>query len=175
MTKEPIMIDGVDVSGCEYLYIDSRYNDKCCSASIGGDSLCNPSAMLCSNYVEQLKQQLDALEVENEKLKQYNASKQASYETMQIEWNEAKNKVKELKAENKNIVICYKNNLLTLNHEELVNNKLTNRCLKLEQTLLEIKEICKLAPKKTMCNSCLTFGFPPEHELIKLILHKCEV
>ena len=46
---------------------------------------------------------------------------------------------------------------------------------KLKQVLQEIKEICKIAPKETTCDRCHTFGFPPEHELIKLILQKCEV
>lgn len=49
--------------------------------------------------VKELMQQLDALETENEKLRQYKASKQASYETMQKEWNDAKNEVKKLKKE----------------------------------------------------------------------------
>lgn len=43
-----------------------------------------------------------------------------------------------------------------------------------KQALQEIKEICKIAPKETTCDRCHTFGFPPEHELIKLILQKCE-
>lgn len=69
MTDKQIIIDKVDVSGCEYLYTDSRYNDKCCSASIGGDSLCKPSEMLCVKYVEHLKEQLKRKEQECEKLK----------------------------------------------------------------------------------------------------------
>lgn len=111
---------------------------------------------------EEWAKKYDQLKAENEKLKQYKTSKQASYETMQVQWNEAKNEVKELKAENKNIVICYKNNLLTLNHEELVNNKLTNRCLKLEQALQEIKDYCNKYPQNSI-------GFKQQ------ILQKCEV
>ena len=52
MTDKQIIIDGVDVSECEYLYTDSKYNDKCCSASIGGNCLCKPSEMICVKYVE---------------------------------------------------------------------------------------------------------------------------
>lgn len=65
---EQIIIDGVDVSGCEHLYTDSRYNDKCCSASIGGNCLCKPSEMLCVKYVECLKVQLKRKEQSEEKL-----------------------------------------------------------------------------------------------------------
>ena len=69
MTNKKVIIDKVDVSGCEYLYTDSRYNDKCCSASIGGDCLCEPSEMLCVKYVEHLKEQLKCKEQECEELK----------------------------------------------------------------------------------------------------------
>ena len=37
---------------------------------------------------------------------------------MQREWNEAKNEVKKLKAENKELKNCYKNNIEVLRHEE---------------------------------------------------------
>lgn len=60
MTNKQI-IDGVDVSGCEYLYTDSKYHDKCCSTSIGGNCLCKPSEMLCVKYVEYLKEQINQL------------------------------------------------------------------------------------------------------------------
>ena len=53
--------------------------------------------------VKELMEQLDALQAENKKLRQYKGSKQASYETMQKECNEAKNDVKQLKAENKKL------------------------------------------------------------------------
>ena len=69
MTDKQIIIDGVNVSGCEYLYTDNRYNDKCCSASISGDSLCKPSEMICVKYVEYLKEQLKHKEQECEELK----------------------------------------------------------------------------------------------------------
>ena len=69
MTDKQTIIDRVDVSGCEYLYTDNRYNDKCCSASISGDSLCKPSEMICVKYVEYLKEQLKHKEQECEELK----------------------------------------------------------------------------------------------------------
>ena len=71
MIDNQIIIDKVNVSGCEYLYTDSKYNDKCCSASIGGDCLCKPSEMLCVKYVEHLKEQLKRKEQECERLKWY--------------------------------------------------------------------------------------------------------
>lgn len=43
------------------------------------------------------EEQLDQLKAENEVLKQYKASKQASYESMQRQWNEAINKNRKLK------------------------------------------------------------------------------
>lgn len=71
MTNEQIIIDKVNVSGCEYLYTDSTYNDKCCSASIGGDSLCKPSEMMCVKYVEYLKEQLKRVEQKLAYIKEY--------------------------------------------------------------------------------------------------------
>ena len=49
--------------------------------------------------IKDLEQQLDQLKAENETLKQYKASKQASYESIQREWNQAVNENRELKAE----------------------------------------------------------------------------
>ena len=54
-------------------------------------------------FAKQTFEQLNQLKADNDKLKQYKASKQASYETMQREWNKAKNEVKQLKAENKEL------------------------------------------------------------------------
>ena len=68
MTDKQIIIDGVDVNSCEYLYTD-KYNDKCCGASISGDALCKPSEMICFKYVETLKQQLSRKTQECEELK----------------------------------------------------------------------------------------------------------
>lgn len=76
------------------------------------------------------------LKAENEKLKQYKASKQASYETMQIEWNEAKNEVKQLKAEVKK----YKQlaNSFEADFFNALSNKESNYVKKLKHDLQEI-------------------------------------
>lgn len=89
MTKEPIMIDDVDVSGC------SLYHDGICLnyRTDDGYDKCNA---VCDYASYELRQTLKRKEQEFE---QYKKSKQASYETMQKEWNEAKNEVKELKVE----------------------------------------------------------------------------
>ena len=52
---------------------------------------------------KEYEQQLDQLKAENDTLKQYKASKQASYESMQREWNQAVNENRELKADNKHL------------------------------------------------------------------------
>ena len=89
MTNKKVIIDKVDVSGCEYLYTDSKYNDKCCSASIGGDCLCKPSEMLCVRYVEHLKEQLKRKEQECERLKWYlKEIRDDELKNLDIEWDE---------------------------------------------------------------------------------------
>ena len=58
------------------------------------------------DYIEHYNrqcEQLDQLKSENDTLKQYKASKQASYESMQREWNQAVNENRELKADNKHL------------------------------------------------------------------------
>lgn len=101
--------------------------------------------------VKELMQQLDALETENEKLRQYKASKQASYETMQKEWNDAKNKVKQLKSENEH-----------LSEKEEEARHYLKEAFKLKQALQEIKDYCNKYPQNSI-------GFK------KQILQKCEV
>lgn len=85
----------------------------------------------------QAMEKIEKLEAENEKLKQYKTSKQASYETMQIEWNEAKNEVKKLKAENET-----KQKALELQKSWIDNLEFQRTNLK--QTLTEIKEIAEM-------------------------------
>lgn len=68
-----IIIDSIDVRGCEYLF--TNHNDeRCCSASLGSDSPCNPEGMICYKYIEHLKLQLKRKEQECEKIKQDNAT-----------------------------------------------------------------------------------------------------
>jgi regulator of replication initiation timing len=76
------------------------------------------------------------LKAENEKLKQYKSSKQASYETMQREWNEAKNEVKKLKAENEELKGLNIGLVHLLKYE-------FNRIIKLRMCLQDIKEVAE--------------------------------
>ena len=171
-SKQTIIIDGVNVEECRHFNYGEGYNQEteefvegACECITAHDSYGELMYYgICKGhncYYKQLKRK-------EQELEQYKKSKQSSYETMQREWNEAKNEVKQLKEENKNIVLCYKNNLLVLNHEELVNNKLTNRCLKLEQALQEIKKIAE------RINNEGIYGYVITDELDK-ILQKCEV
>lgn len=148
MTNKQTIIDEVDVSGCEYLYTDSRYNDKCCSASVGGNCLCKPSEMLCVKYVECLKVQLKRKEQECENLKQYNDSKQASYESMQRQWNEVELENRKLKKENEELKIEIKQQRQNVADSDVFATFCYDEEQRLKQTLAEIKEI---AEKRVPC------------------------
>ena len=90
---KPIIIDGVDVSECEF-YTDRLYTNCKSGCSAYADDCKSEYRQNC--YYKQLQR----LKAENEKLKQYKQSKQASYETMQTEWNKAINESRDVKAEN---------------------------------------------------------------------------
>lgn len=100
----------------------------------------------------------DQLKAEVELLRQYKGSKQASYETMQREWNEAKNEVKKLKTEKEELKkqacglrpeikyiineICCKYNInAKYYHEKIV--EIINNLDQLKQVLQEIKKIAQ--------------------------------
>lgn len=81
-----------EIINCEYCIVLGNEN-KCKALQIETHTCLGITAKnKCPIY--KLKQQLKRKEQE---LEQYKKSKQASYETMQIEWNEAKNEVKQLK------------------------------------------------------------------------------
>lgn len=104
---------------------------------------------------------IDKLVAENDRLKRYKDSKQASYESMQREWNKAVNENRELKAENDylKLKISHYENLLKQDFtksrtaEEVVQHAnylreqgrivLIEENQKLKTTLTEIKEIVK--------------------------------
>ena len=166
MTDKQIIIDGVDVSECEYLYTDSKYNDKCCSASIGGNCLCKPSEMICVKYVECLKEQLkhkeqelqeamdNYVKLDNQRVKEYNelvdkynnkeqeleqykASKQASYEALQKKCNELELEKRKLKERlDQWISKCEQETKLKEFHK--------NETDEYKNTLLYIKEIAEV-------------------------------
>lgn len=144
MTDKQIIIDGCDVSGCKYLYTDSKYNDKCCSASIGGNCLCKPSEMICIKYVECLKEQLKAKEQELQqamdnyvqldlqRVKEYNELVDL-YKAKEQECKELKKELEVIYDDCKGCPTC---------NEALYNaNLYAKEYRKLKQTLIEIKEI----------------------------------
>lgn len=182
MTKKPIMIDGVDVSGCRHFNYGEGYNQEteefvegaceCITAHDGyGEFMYYGICKGCDCYYKQLKrkeEENDQLKAEKETLEKDLAGFDAILETFKAQY-------KELKAEKINIENDFAVEIqarLFHTHKHLEYLELSNLY---EQALQEIKEMCKLAPKQTTCDRCHTFGFPPEHELIKLILQKCEV
>ena len=102
------------------------------------------------------------LKADKEILKKDKANLDVIIETLKAQFNQLKEENDELQEKIKAYDEVYSN------HDVL--NERNNY----KQALQKIKEICKLAPKETTCDRCHTFGFPPEHELIKVILQKCE-
>ena len=86
-------------------------------------------------YTKQVFEQLDQLKTECEewKNKYYSSTTETKADLIK--------QIKQLKAENEELKTCYKNNLEVLRHEEKVNNNLTDRVMKAEQALQEIKGI----------------------------------
>ena len=158
MTDKQIIIDGVDVNYCPNHYNgwSALHRDTIPMCECGYDRECKPKYFQCSYYVKCLEQKLQCKEqeceqqkVENETLKQYKGSKQASYETMQNEWNKAVNANRQLKKENEDL----KNAYTRLN---ALYNENCNFTGKLEETLIEIIEIAKPYQKeiKKICGNC---------------------
>lgn len=100
MTDKPVIVDGVDVSGCDFLAKEDDY----CSYSgehraYKGQCGCSDEEMCKDHpncfYKKALKQlqrkaqECEELKEEVDLLRQYKGSKQASYESMQAEWNNA--------------------------------------------------------------------------------------
>jgi len=85
---ENIIIDGVDVSECTYYSHNGYKNVSCMNAHNG--------MMKCENFPCYYKQ-FQRVKAE---LEQYKKSKQASYEVMQVEWNKARNELKDIKTNN---------------------------------------------------------------------------
>ena len=85
--KEPIIVHGVDVSKCDRLNLASAY---------GWDDPDMCSIPCCKNAPNCLFKQLAR---KTQELEQYKKSKQASYETMQREWNKATLENRKLKQE----------------------------------------------------------------------------
>ena len=199
MTKEPIMIDEIDVAECEFCEEEKYcniypftcdFNDYCKS-----NTDCFVKKLLlklkrkeqeCEAYkmeAEEGKEINAELKAENEKLKQYKASKQASYESMQREWNEAKNEIKQLKAENEELKETISDKEKWLSEIEIKNSeywkekyadlhiRYGNRIEEYKQALQEIKEIAEYDFKERMNAE----DYHNMTEVLQQILQKCEV
>ena len=182
MTDKQIIIDGIDVSGCIYYEDGKCLNGEMVQCNCKKVAVCyykeyKRKEQECEelkenlpNAITRLMGELDQLKAENEVLKQYKASKQASYESMQREWNEAVNENRELKAENEELKD--KNNRLTilgmdLNQSNEVlrksffqtdksRDKWREQAEKYSKALAEIKEIAEPYQKeiKKICGNC---------------------
>ena len=80
----------------------------------------------------------------------------------------------QLKKENENMISCCKNNLLVLDHEELVDNRLTDRVMKAEQALQGIKEIAEDECKNCTVKLLLEDEINCKRCYKTKILEKCE-
>lgn len=104
--------------------------------------------------------QFEEIRKQNEKLKQYNDSKQVSYESMQQQWNEVELENRRLKVEKEEIKkylgISHKTILKRLEKLTEFRDEDRDEIYKLKQTLTEIKEISEPYQKeiKKICGNC---------------------
>lgn len=199
MTAKQIIIDGVNVLNCgHYSQFEGETENACYimqKTFIGKEEI-SKEYCSCETYPNCYYKQLKRKEQE---LEQYKKSKQASYETMQTEWNEAINEVSQLKKENeelkkrnKNLDNSITNALNRIKHlkehtplycrackgkEDYTNlerhYEVTLKCNhKYLQAIKDIKELCNIG---------IVNGLSEEQYLAELrswqkqILQKCEV
>lgn len=128
MTKEPIMIDDVNVSECEEHYLNKYNEHMCCDYKTSDCSHCKPKQKQCYFYVESIENKLKHKEQECEELKIKNKEqkrqlrvrasilntyKQALQKIKQIAEDECKNcTVKLLLEDEINCKRCYKTKIL---------------------------------------------------------------
>lgn len=129
MTNNEIIIDGVNVAECEF--IDNGEIKNACKLGYWTDVLdYTPNCVNNKKCVfKKLALQLQRAKAE---LEQYKASKQASYESMQEQWNNAVNELRDLKASDK---IEFKQ------YYKAENERMKAEIEKLKQALEEIEEI----------------------------------
>ena len=96
--KEQIMIDDVDVSGCESIEHHSLN-----PITLANEFLSTPMCRAYQSKCEGRNCYFKQLARKTQELEQYKKSKQASYETMQREWNKATLENRKLKLERKGL------------------------------------------------------------------------
>ena len=127
--KEQIMINGVDVSGCKYYLHNTHKN-------------CGVGLVDCEGKDCIFKQ----LARKTQEFEQYKKSKQASYETMQREWNKVTLENRSLKKECEGL----KERLKILDEEDIVYEITENEFNKMNayrKALEEIEDICNVADR----------------------------
>ena len=156
MKHKPIYLDGVNVSECRYFLKDTEGQDYntdefvkgCCEAKgscigyeFAGYGLCRGDK---DCYFKQLARKTQECEELKKQLMQ--KSEVDMFFNTPIEgWSNDPCGICPHKAENEELKKCYKNNSALLDFEETNTTKLVNKVMKLEKTLIEIKEIAKEA------------------------------
>ena len=158
MTDKQIIIDGVDVSECNFtLERDGKIKCECTHAT-GFGVICDCESWKTCDYKnykrkeQELQEAMDNyVQLDLQRVKEYNElvdlykAKEQECEALQMSENEAREIIAELKAENDE---------LRNFHINLVGVKECNirELLKLKQTIAEIKEICNEYQKEYILN-----------------------
>ena len=120
MTGKQIIIDGVDVSGCERHCSDNRNNPNMCYSEMNETySKCNPKEKQCNFYITSIEKQLKRKEQECKKLRfpmkdnnyailtkeEFENFNQFKKENKQLKQTLAE--IKEIAENNKRSVLCF--------------------------------------------------------------------
>ena len=172
MTKnnEQIIIDGVDVNGCEYYNKINKHTGQYCICELEPNCLYKQlkrKEQECEELKKHLEEEsklghkavqdeantffdllkvqkeLDQLKKENEELKLENKKLENANNALHDDLFEIKQKIKQYKKDSEAHKKCYKNNLKNLRETEFNLTKLADKYMKLEKTLEEIREIAK--------------------------------
>lgn len=173
MTKEPIMIDDVDVSGCGYLnkeHLTSTKETECYKYGTCNNQTCEyKNGMRYQNVLEQLKRKEQECE-ELKKSVRSNKDKRKKATERYLRLKEFTNKeFQELKEENKKLKELINTRIEDLCDSCGASSMMPMPCKVYEQALQEIKQIAENA-------YCLTNGTNKDMaQFAKQILQKCEV
>ena len=190
-TAKQIIINGVDVNGCICYKADGKY-DTC-----GYDCEQTPNcyykkwqrkeqeceywkhqAELGIDTTDRLTKELEEKEQECEELKETckEMNEVIRTETTRCSLvNSLQEQLDQLKAKNEDLKKCYKNNLALLDFEETNTTKLVNKVMKLEKTLVEIRDIAeKMKNMQEECGKCMSYTTIQCKQILQKI-SECEV
>ena len=128
-TATSLIIDGVDVSGCRYLFDDTSYKRSKTTCSI---TLKDCKYLGNNCYYKQLKRKEQECEQQKAELELFKTSNQTTIDQLKAEIINKNEKIKELRFSVSDLT----NRLCDLNAEK------SFKIVDLEQTLAEIKEMC---------------------------------